>query len=247
MQYCVDTAVILAAGMGTRLRELGQIKPKGFLRIGAKPIIEESIERLVRTGIKRIIIVTGHHAEFYDALREDYPGLIETIHNKLYSCSGSMYTLYQIRDYVEGGFLLLESDLIYEQSALQAVQSFRKDNVVLLSGPTNSGDEVYVETNSGLLRAMSKDRNALGKEISGELVGISKISRQLFEIMGFKAHEMFQSTLYVDYEIDGLVAASKEYPVYCHVVQDLLWAEIDDEQHLTRARTLIYPKIVEEL
>lgn len=56
----VRTAVILAAGIGSRLRNIHNDKPKGFLQLGDKPIIEESIARLVFAGINEIIIVTGY-------------------------------------------------------------------------------------------------------------------------------------------------------------------------------------------
>ncbi|OAD22430.1 nucleotidyl transferase/aminotransferase, partial [Candidatus Thiomargarita nelsonii] len=58
----VTTAVILAAGLGSRLKALGTDKPKGFLKLGEKSIIEESIEHLHNSGICNIIIVTGHQA-----------------------------------------------------------------------------------------------------------------------------------------------------------------------------------------
>jgi len=48
----VRQAVILAAGMGSRLRGTIEDKPKGFLQLGNKPIIEESITRLIRIGIR---------------------------------------------------------------------------------------------------------------------------------------------------------------------------------------------------
>lgn len=247
MQSGTDTAVILAAGMGTRLGERGQSRPKGFLQLGDRPIVEDSIVRLQHAGVERIIIVTGHLAEFYEALAKRYTGLVETVHNERYANSGSMYSLYQVQDLVNEGFLLLESDLIYEQNALRAVQEFPKDNVVLLSGPTHSGDEVYVEIHDEKLHAMSKDRAQLGETVAGELVGISRISLPLFEYMLMKARDMFASSLQVDYETDCLVAVASEYPVYCQVIRELLWAEIDDEQHLQRALTEIYPRIAHEL
>ena len=58
----IRTAVILAAGMGIRLKERGKLTPKSCLRLGKKPIIEESILRLLDAGIQRIVIVTGHLA-----------------------------------------------------------------------------------------------------------------------------------------------------------------------------------------
>ncbi|NEP37662.1 phosphocholine cytidylyltransferase family protein, partial [Moorena sp. SIO3B2] len=179
----VETAVILAAGMGIRLQELGQSTPKGFLQLGEQPIIEESIERLTACGMQRIIIVTGHLSDFYERLQQRFNDQILTVHNPHYAESGTMYSLYCARDLIEGDFLLLESDLIYEQRALTAVLNFPKDNVVLLSGQTNAGDEVYVETSGETIVAMSKNKAELGSQIAGELVGISKISQPLFQSM----------------------------------------------------------------
>ncbi len=154
-----------------------------------------------------------------------------------------MYSLYCAREEIDGNFLLLESDLIYEQRALETVLDFPEDNVILLSGPTNAGDEVYVATSGKTIVAMSKDKTKLSNPIAGELVGISKISKPLFEIMLDRARIKFANSLKVDYETDTLVDAAKSYPVYYKVVEDLLWSEIDDRQHLLRAKEEIYPAI----
>ena len=61
----VPSAIILAAGMGSRMRVLGKQIPKGYIRLGASVIIEESISHLVAVGIRHIVIVTGHLAEFF--------------------------------------------------------------------------------------------------------------------------------------------------------------------------------------
>ena len=66
----MKSAVILAAGRGTRLAGHVGDFPKGFLRLGELPIIEESIDRLVQAGIRDVLIVTGHCAAHYDDLTE---------------------------------------------------------------------------------------------------------------------------------------------------------------------------------
>ncbi len=137
---------------------------------------------------------------------------------------------------------MLESDLIYEPRALHTLLEGPSDSV-LLSGPTGAGDEVYVETRNGRLVAMSKDRASLSTEPSGELVGISRISPELFDIMLNHAEDAFRSTLRVDYETDGLVAAGQRRPIQCPLVDDLLWSEIDDSSQLRRARAEIYPHL----
>lgn len=245
----IDTAVILAAGMGTRLGGELAGYPKGFLCLGSQPIIEESISCLINAGIRDIVIVTGHGAKHYEQLAANQDGIVRTVHNPSFADSGSMYSLYCARDVIDDAFLLLESDLIYEARALNALLSDSADDAVLLSGPTGAGDEVYVltdetgNTRRGKLLDMSKDRQALGRNITGELVGISKISAELFDIMQRIAAAAFQQSLHFDYETDCLVAAGQERPIACPLISDLLWAEIDDPGHLKRAREHIYPEI----
>ena len=89
---------------------------------------------------------------------------------------------------------------------------------------------------------MSKDASQLG-DVAGELVGITRVSSSLFSHMLAVAEEAFEHDLYVDYETDCLVTASARYPVHCHLVPGLAWAEIDDAAHLERARTIVYPEI----
>jgi len=238
------TAVILAAGMGTRLKELGREAPKGFLKLGRKPIIEESLDKLKAAGIGSVVLVTGHLSEMYDALAERSAGFVETVRNDLYAESGSGYSLYVARTSLEPGegFLLLESDLIYEARALRVALDEAAPDVILLSGRTDSGDEVYVETKNGCLVAMAKDRSKLGAEIGGELVGISKISGRLYREFCVNAERLFARSLKVEYEA-GLTETAKTYPIPCRLIDDLAWAEIDDENHLARAREKIYPRL----
>jgi choline kinase len=238
----MNTAVILAAGMGTRLREAHADMPKGFLELGGRPIIETSIMRLEQAGINDIVIVTGYAAEYYHKLALRYDGLVRVVHNPEYADSGSMYSLFCTRDVIDEGFLLLESDLIYETRALDVLLSSEASDAVLLSGPTNAGDEVYVEAPDGMLVNMSKDRAALAS-VAGELVGISKISRGLFALMKHIARDKFKSSLHFDYETDCLVAAARSWDIFCPIVKDLVWAEIDDPDHLERARTEVLPRL----
>jgi len=242
----VTTAVILAAGRGVRLGERGLARPKGFLQLGDRPIIEESLARLFAAGIERVVIATGHEAEQYEALarRLGPERRIELAHNERFAESGSMYSLYRARALVREDFLLLESDLIYEQRALTALLEDPRRDALLLSGFTQAGDEVFVETDErGELVDMSKQRGRLGPRIAGELVGITKVSIELFEGMLAFATERFEETLYVDYETDALVAAARLHAVPCLVVPDLVWAEIDDEPALARAKRSIYPRL----
>src|SRR5688572_10865310 len=147
----VRNALILAAGMGVRLRELGRETPKGFLRLGERSIVEESLERLRAEGIERVVIATGHHAERYEELRRARPALVETAHNPLYATSGSLYSLWCARELLEDDFLLLESDIVFERRAPREALAHAAPDVLLVSGPTGAHDEVWVETRVGEL------------------------------------------------------------------------------------------------
>src|SRR5215204_1737060 len=155
----VDTAVILAAGMGTRLKGHTQEKPKGFLEIDGDSLIERSIKHLIDHGISTIVIGTGYFHEHFDALKDKFPG-ITTLRNVNFATTGSMYTLYLVRDLVKAPFLLLESDLLYDPAALNYLLTDKRSDIILASGKTNSGDEVYIQHSaSGFLENMSKDRS----------------------------------------------------------------------------------------
>jgi len=234
-------AVILAAGMGTRLRNMIMDRPKGFLRLGNQPIIQRSIQQLMSVGMDRIVIAAGYQSADYDALAEHY-ACVHTVRNDLYATSGSMYSLYCARTLIKDTFLLLESDLIYETRVLETLLEFPRPNAILLSGRTNAGDEVYVETRDDRIYRMSKQRTDLNN-VTGELVGISKISPVMFRAMLEYAASFFRDNLHLDYE-DCINGIADETGVFFCKVDDLLWAEIDDESHLLRAQQEIFPLIL---
>jgi 2-aminoethylphosphonate-pyruvate transaminase len=181
--------------------------------------------------------VTGHQRGFYDDLRSRTAGLI-TVHNPRFAASGSMHSLACARELVRDDFLLLESDLVYERRALDAALESPYPDVVLVSGWTNSGDEVYVAAEHERITAISKDR-ALADRSVGELVGISKISRTLYERM--LRHS--EGDLDAEYESGTLARVAREYPVGYALIPDLVWAEIDTPAHLRRVRAEVYPRL----
>jgi len=234
-------AVILAAGIGSRLRNILSERPKGFLELNQTPIIERSIRQIKHAGIGRIIIVTGYQSTWYAQLAGRIKGL-ELIHNDLFETSGSLYSFAAARPLVRGNFLLLESDLVYDSRALSALLSVDQPNVLLLSGQTKSGDEVYVETQGERFVQMSKRRESL-KSVGGELVGISKISLPLYQKILAFADTAFQTSLKIEYEesLNALAAGEK---IGFHKIDDLVWSEIDDESHLARVKAEILPRLM---
>ena len=68
----IKTAMIMAAGMGTRFGHYTDLVPKGFVPVGGKPMILRSIDTLLSCGIERIVIGTGYRCEVYDELKKEY-------------------------------------------------------------------------------------------------------------------------------------------------------------------------------
>ncbi len=236
----ITTAVILAAGRGTRLQSVLKDVPKGFLSLNGVTLIERSMNLLKEEGITRTIIVTGHLSHFYENLKNSLPG-IETVHNEVYADSGSMYSYFCARNIIREDALLLESDLIYEPRALKELLASDKNDAILISGKTDSGDEVYVETDGERISGLSKNAAEL-RSITGELVGISRISLSLYQNMIQTAESLFRESLKVEYE-HCLIKTAETHPVFYLKINDLVWSEIDDESHLKRAQQTILPKL----
>jgi len=239
----IRTAVILAAGLGSRLGERGKESPKGFLAIDNTPIIEESIGKLIEQGFERIIIGTGHLREFYEGLARKYP-IISCGYNEKFARTGSMYTLFTLKDLISEDFILLESDLIYDKSGLKVLNNEVYPDVILASGKTNSNDEVYIEvTDKGFLVTMDKDGGKLSN-IYAELVGITRISYPTFQKMCAFSEKIFDIKPKLDYE-QALVGIARDVNIYVRKIIDFAWCEIDDAHHLNLARSRVYPKIKE--
>ncbi|MEQ8302166.1 MAG: phosphocholine cytidylyltransferase family protein [Cyclobacteriaceae bacterium] len=240
----IDTAVILAAGLGSRLGDLKDGKPKAFLEIEGISLIERSIEALRSRGIQRIIIGTGYENHHFDNLADKYEQVI-TRRNERFDSTGSMYTLFLLKDMVTQPFLLLEGDLLYEPAALDYLLDDGHDEIILASTATHSGDEVFIEaSHEGMLLNMSKNRDALNA-IAGELVGISKLSVAGLQSMCQFAQQRYDAQHYGIHYEDAMVGASASSDFFVKVVDDLAWCEIDDHAHLERAMNSVYPKIKE--
>lgn len=234
-------AVILAAGMGSRIRDLHAL-PKGFIALSKNTIIEESIRSLHYFGIDDIVIITGFAASYYEALSEKQK-TFRTLFNPNYHCFNSLYSLYCAKELITQDFLLLESDIIYENRAIEKILSDKHQDVILLSGETQSGDEVYVESKNQNLIRMSKQKNQLSvDQIYGEFVGINKLSLESYQfLMDECAHN--QHLLETGcYDEQGLVSITQRNAVHCLKIPDLLWSEIDNAFQLERAKRL-YPEI----
>ena len=248
------TAVILAAGMGVRLRSVVGERPKGLLEVGGEMLLGRSLQLLRGCGIERVFVATGFQdKQLVECLRQvpDAPEL-RFVHNAQFAKSGSMHSLYLLQGHIQEEFLLLESDLLYEQLALETLLTKGSPDTVLISGFTQSQDEVWVHGTAanplgesvatGRIRWISKQSNP-EFEIQGELVGITWLALKTFHAMC--AHHEYNLTFPCSnhYE-ETLSALCEEREIAYLRVADLLWTEIDNANHYERAVQTVHPRIV---
>jgi 2-aminoethylphosphonate-pyruvate transaminase len=241
-------AVILAAGMGIRLRPLTQRVPKGLLEVGGKALLARSLESLGACGVDRAVVVVGFMG---DAIRrqlgEGLAGVsLHYVDNPRFAATGSMYSLSLARPLLDGPILLLESDLLYERRAVETMVARTGEDAILIADLLGTGDDVYVCTDrTGRVTALGKELAAEEKSRAvGCLVGISTFSPPfLDEVMAQAEREYAAGLLNRHYEECVLAASLRGRPFTAVHCPDLRWTEIDTPADLERARTEVYPAI----
>jgi len=239
----IKTAVIMAAGVGSRFGSHTQTKPKGFVCVGDTPMIVKSIENLISAGIEKIIIGTGYQSSYYEELTKTYQQIV-CCKSDRYAETNSMYTLYFCSAFIgDDDFLLLESDLIYEPKALQILMSSEYPNAMLVTPFTKEQDGYYLCADSeGFLSDCTTD-TAKKDKFTGELVGIHKLSNHTYKKMRDWYDKIWRQQPKLGYEYALLEMARLDEKIYVLKEEHLFWYEIDDEADLLYAEKNVIPYI----
>jgi 2-aminoethylphosphonate-pyruvate transaminase len=236
-------ALILAAGLGSRLRAMQADKPKGFVEIADELIIARSVDALRRAGVVRFVFVVGWQKEFYLEWCARFCPEAVCVENVDYASTGSLRSLLLGAAAVPGcEVVVVESDLLYERRAAELLLAAESADTVLMSDFTSSRDEVWLHAtkeNAGRLGYLSKTRGVAPGPV-GELVGLTRMSATLLAKIRLAAEGLAAVAHYED----GLNAVAAEHPVTLLRAPGLVWCEIDDGAHLERARHEIWPRIV---
>ena len=117
----VYTALLLAAGTGSRLSPLTDTMPKCLVSVNGIAILERLVHTLCLHGFKRLVVVVGHQAEgIRDFLGTQAEGMeITYITSPLYKTTNNIYSLWLARQAIKEPFLLIESDLVFDTSMLE--------------------------------------------------------------------------------------------------------------------------------
>ncbi len=210
-----------------------------FLDIKDKKIIDRFIDILSDNGIEKVVIVTGYQSSYYEEYAKNN-NKITLIKNDKYKWSGTMTSLSLVKDIIDDDFLLLENDMIFEERAIKEILKSKDRDCMLITSESGSGDEALVEIRDGYIYKMSKDVHQFNK-IDGEMIGISKISYEVFE----KMLEQFKHNKnpYLNYEY-MLMDIGREFKIGYKKIDDLVWSEIDSMVHYERFIKKIYSKLL---
>lgn len=109
--------IILAAGMGTRLRPLTDNTSKALVKVNGESMIERQIKYLKQIEIKEIIVVTGYLDEEFDYLADKYG--VKLIFNDKYDIYNNAYSLYLVREYLSDSYII-EGDVFLTNNFLKS-------------------------------------------------------------------------------------------------------------------------------
>lgn len=174
----ITTALLLAAGTGSRLLPLTKKFPKCLTMVNETSILERLIKSLNQHGFKRLVVVTGHLQDCIRNFLEDRAGnlSVEYVFSPLYKTTNNIYSLWMARKIIKEPFLLVESDLVFDPSLLTgmlypdriAVASLqpRLNGSTVTINETNRVDAFHKDTSYSLNRKKYKTVNIYSLSLS---------------------------------------------------------------------------------
>ncbi|MBS3109538.1 phosphocholine cytidylyltransferase family protein [Candidatus Woesearchaeota archaeon] len=175
-------AIILAAGMGTRLGKYTKDLPKCMLKFSGKTLLERQIETLRNAGIRDISIVTGYMAE-----KINYPG-VKYYKNKDFATTNMVESLFCAVDEMTDDLVVCYGDIVYQKSVIDSVMQSKADIGVTvdldywpywaarLSEPEKDIESLVVDKNGKIIDLGNPDCSL--EEAKVRYVGLIRFSKK---------------------------------------------------------------------
>ena len=237
MKRKVPGAVILAAGLGSRLGALAAHGPKAMIRIGGMSVLERAIRSLEAARVPKITIVTGHRHAVIDAFvaRGTFAAEVRTVHNPAYATANNIVSFMVAARELRDGGILLNSDVIFDPSILRDVLCAGAGTWLVVDDTHPLDEEdMKVELNDrGRIVRISKrlDRDSA----HGEYIGLALLDAAGARAALAAAQALVDddgSALYYEDAFDQCAARVNFRPLS---TRGAAWTEIDDAADYERA------------
>ena len=162
-------ALILAAGLGTRLAPLTNDRPKAMVPVNGKPILVKQLENLLENGVEDIVVMTGYRA---DAMKREieprFPG-VTLIEIPEYATTNNMYSAWKGLKYLgPGPLLMMNADVFFDSSVIRGLLDDPAENAIVVEPGRYLEESMKVVERGGRLVDISKQvppEDALGCSI----------------------------------------------------------------------------------
>lgn len=230
-------AVLLAAGLGTRLRPITNEVPKCMVPVNGMPIIEKQILNLVENGVKDIFVVAGYKREVLKAfLNEKYP-FVHVIENEVYDSTNNMFSLYMTMDFVRGSeFLLMNSDVFHDANIEAGLINSKENNMVACEYGRYIEESMKITVNDGTITHISKQispEDAYATSIDVYKIGV-EAGNILFDMCIDIIENQGNRNSWTEVALDQIFSKIDFYPYKI----EGRWFEIDNHDDLAAAEEL---------
>lgn len=243
-------AIILAAGMGRRLKDLTQNNTKCMVKVNGVTLIDRMLHQIEKHNLSRIVIVVGYESEklmeYISTLNIKTP--IVYVNNPIYNKTNNIYSLALAKQQLlEDDTLLFESDLIFEDSVIDVLLEDPRDTLALVDKYESWMDGTCVKLGSDdSIDAFVPGKKFKFNEIKDyyKTVNIYKFSKHFCEKYYVPFLEAYQEALGVNeyYEqVLRVITMLDDPEIRAKKLTGQLWYEIDDIQDLDIATSMFTP------
>ena len=243
----IAKAVILAAGLGTRLKPLTNDAPKCLTEVNGIVLLEHTLDILEKNGIDETAVVIGYLGNIItDRIGSRFRDMKVTyISNDIYDKTNTMYSTWLARDYLKQGTILIEGDTIFEKSLMKKLLQTPPDKACWVG-------DCFTSIYTGSMSTTDSDDRIIDVRIVRETLpeyppnrfkstGVLKIAPEYGKALTqWLEEDIARNDVKIYYDI-VISRHLSDAPIYICDFTGGSWCEIDDMEDLKRAEEIFPP------